>query len=89
MHSHSERRPVSISVGQSGWRAGPPECAAPCRRALLSPRVTSSPKRAPAQVPTATDATGEYLLSKLYLMYLDRDKSVADYSDRRRVATAL
>ncbi|XP_063382167.1 uncharacterized protein LOC134668655 [Cydia fagiglandana] len=42
------------SGGES--RPSPPECTAPCRRAQLSPRVSSTPKRAPAQTVVANDA---------------------------------
>ncbi|XP_052741917.1 uncharacterized protein LOC112053498 isoform X3 [Bicyclus anynana] len=38
-------------------RAKAPECTPPCRRAQLAPRVTSTPKRAPAPPPLDADGT--------------------------------
>ncbi|XP_039755364.1 uncharacterized protein LOC120630269 isoform X2 [Pararge aegeria] len=43
--------------GVNSPRAKAPECTPPCRRAQVSPRVTSTPKRAPAQPPVDADGT--------------------------------
>ncbi|XP_063363239.1 uncharacterized protein LOC134652016 [Cydia amplana] len=42
------------SGGES--RPSPPECTAPCRRAQPSPRISSTPKRVPAQPVVSNDA---------------------------------